>query len=426
MTFLQSLSFRLTAVPHEKRQILLTFAAAVSIFLPYYVSACVLVGIALYVLCGRQRRIRIVSMPYSKLIFAVIGVGCLVSLGYANYVGALVSVLIACALVTGLYLRSFMTRRLFNRILDVLCVGGLCVSVAAILQKLAGGADVRPFVVFDNPNFFATVMEMMVLIAVYRLMGNPRHSNFYFSAALLAAFGVYLSGSLSAFAVCVAGVALYLLLRGHTKTGVLIIVLAAGFVLLATEALPHLMMLLGSASNSDAAETAGKSASELLTVRSAENVGCSVSNRLSIWKTALLAIPDHLLFGQGPNTYAMIYSKYLGPAFSHAHNMILEMLLNYGIIGGGAIVFFAFQQVHAAMRKIREHKSTTTNLLLVVLCLMMLAHGMTDVTLVWPQTALMFLLVFSSSGIRTVPQARCFVLRAPDFAPNPEFKRNVM
>ena len=139
----------------------------------------------------------------------------------------------------------------------------------------------------------------------------------------------------------------------------------------------------------------------------------------------MMAIPDHLLLGQGPSTYAMVYSRYLGFASSHAHNMLLDVMLNYGLLGGGAILFFALQQFHTAVRKVRERKSTTTNLLLIVLCVMMAMHSMTDVTLLWPQTGLLFLLIYSSSGIRTVPQARCFVLRTPDFTAGHEFKRNM-
>ena len=88
MTKLQSSSFRLTAVPMEKRQTFLAVLSAVSIFLPYYITSCVIAAIAVYVICSSQRRARIVSMPYSKLIFGVVGVGAVVSLGYANYTGA--------------------------------------------------------------------------------------------------------------------------------------------------------------------------------------------------------------------------------------------------------------------------------------------------------------------------------------------------
>lgn len=430
MTQLQSSSFRLTAVPMEKRQTFLAVLSAVSIFLPYYITSCVIAAIAVYVICSPQRRARIISMPYSKLIFGVVGVGMVVSLGYANYTGALVSALIGCALAVALYLRSFMTRRLFDRMMDVVCVGGLCVSIIAVAQKMTSSVFTRPYVVFDNPNFFATVMEIVTLVAVYRLMASPRRSSFYFAVAMFSGFGVYLSGSLSAFAVCTVGVAFYLVLRGHTRAGLMIVVSAAAFALLSGEALPRLMSLLGSISvnsqeNSAAAQAVEKTAAEILTIRPVEEVGGSIANRFSIWKTALMAIPDHLLLGQGPNTYAMVYSRYLGFASSHTHNMILDVILNYGILGGGAIFFFALQQFHTAVRKVRERKSTTTNLLLIVLCVMMAMHGMTDVTLLWPQTGLLFLLIYSSSGIRTVPQARCFVLRAPDFTANHEFKGNV-
>lgn len=432
MPQLHSSPFRLTAAPIEKRQTFVALLAAVSIFLPYYVTTCVIVLIALYALCGRQRRSRIISMPHSRLIFAVIGIGAFVSLGYANYTGALVSILLACALVAAFYLRSFMTRRLFDRMMDIACAGGAVVGIIAIVQKLSGSAPVRLYVVFDNPNYFATVMEIVALIAVYRLLGNPRKSSFYFTAAVLAGFGIYLSGSLSALVVGTIGVAFYLILRGHIKASVWVIASISCFMLLSTGALSQLLELLGCAPlndtlvNNAAVQNAKCTAVQMLTIRPAEEINGSIANRFSIWKTALLAIPEHLLFGQGPNTYAMIYSRYLGYASSHTHNLILEALLNYGIVGGGMIAFFALKQFGAAVRKVREHKSTTTNLMLVVLCIMMTLHGMTDVTLLWPQTGLLFLLVFSSSGIRTVPQPRSFVLRAPEFSPNPEFKRHLL
>ncbi len=427
MTQLQNSLFRLKTAPTEKKQTFLAITAAVSIFLPFYLTSCVIVAIALYVLGGKYRRSRVLAMPYSKLIFGVIGTGVIISLGYENSYGAMIGCLMICGLILAFYLRSFMTRGLFQKMMDVVCAGGLCVSIIGIVQKLFGTAGTRPAVVFDNPNFFATVMEMVVLIAVYRLLGNGKYSNFYFITALFCAFGVYISGSLSALAVCTAGVVLYLVLRGHNKVAVMIALSVTAFVLLATQVLPEMTTVINAAqSRPGLSETVKNTASQMLTIRTEEQVGNSVFSRFSIWKTSLQAIPDHLLFGQGPNTYAMVYSRYLGFASSHAHNMLLDVVLNYGIIGGGAIVFFVFQQFHVAARKVRERKSTTTNLLLIVIAVMMAMHGMTDVTLIWPQTGLLFLLVYCSSGIRTVPQARCFVLRAPDFTPNPQFKRNPM
>ena len=429
MTQLQSLSFRLTAAPTEKRQTFFAVLAAVSVFLPYYITSGVIAAGAVYVLCGSQRRARIVTMPYSKLAFAAAGGGLVISLGYANYTGALASVLILCALTDVFYLRSFMTRRLFDRMMDVVCTGGIFAGLIAVVQKIAGNASTRPCVVFDNPNYFATVMEIAALVAVYRLLANPRRRNFYFAAAVFSGFGVYLSGSLSAFAVCACGIVFYLVLRGHIKAGIMVAASAVAFALLSGWGLPQIASLLENFSSDPsgsgtAVQTVEKTSAEILTIRTEAEVGGSIANRFSIWRTALMAVPDHLLLGQGPNTYAMVYSRYLGFASSHAHNMILDVILNYGIIGGGVIFFFALQQFYTAARKVRERKSTTTNLLLIVLCLMMAMHGMTDVTLLWPQTGLLFLLVYSSSGIRTVPQARCLMLCAPDFAPNHEFKRN--
>ena len=129
-----------------------------------------------------------------------------------------------------------------------------------------------------------------------------------------------------------------------------------------------------------------------------------MDQRLSIWHTALQGILQHPLFGQGPVTYEMIYTQFSGYATHHAHNLILDTFLNYGVVGASLIGFFLLYQLRLVIRRIRRGISSSTGVLLLVMTFATFAHGMTDTTVMWLQTGLLFLLVYSRWG---------FVRRSP-------------
>lgn len=76
----------------------------------------------------------------------------------------------------------------------------------------------------------------------------------------------------------------------------------------------------------------------------------SIESRIFIWKSALNTIKEHPWFGNGPETFFMTFTKYQSPellkleAFTEtadrAHNQILDMATNIGIIATLAYYFF--------------------------------------------------------------------------------------
>lgn len=363
----------------EKKQKIFAFCTVVSIFMPFYITGAAMVAGAIYVITNRERRAWALAEPYSRMILTAIAAWTLISLLYQNFYGAGISLLLTAVLFVMFYLRSFMTQRLFNTLMDVACLASLSTTMIAIGQLIyyeGIGSLERAESVCFNPNYYGMLMEFMAIIALYRGFGNPKFRKFYAVVIASSLIGIYLCASISAAAAVFAGTLFFFLLRGRYKY---FWVFAAIGVLAALAALTVLPVIFPRASDADH----------------------SMDQRLSIWFTALQGIRQHLFLGQGPMTYEMIYTQFSGYATHHAHNLFLDTVLNYGLIGAGIIGFFAVTQVRVVLSRIRRGISSSTGILMLVLAFITVVHGMTDVTVLWIQTGAMFLLVYSSIGIRS-------------------------
>lgn len=363
----------------EKKQKIFAFCTVVSIFMPFYITGVAMVAGAIYVAASRERRAWALAEPYSRMLLTAVAAWTLISLLYQNFYGAGISLLLTAVLFVMFYLRSFMTQRLFNTLMDVACLASISTTVIAVGQIVyyeGIGSVERAESVCFNPNYYGMLMEFMAIIALYRGFGNPKFRKFYGLVIASALVGIYLCASISAAAAVFAGVLLFLLLRGRYRCFWLF---AAIGVLAALAALTVLPIIFPRASDADH----------------------SMDQRLSIWFTALQGIRQHLFFGQGPMTYEMIYTQFSGYATHHAHNLFLDTVLNYGLVGAGIIGFFAVTQVRVVLSRIRRGVSSSTGVLMLVLAFITVVHGMTDVTVLWIQTGAMFLLVYSSIGIRS-------------------------
>lgn len=363
----------------EKKQRIFAFCITISIFMPYYITGVVMVAGAIYVIAGKERRAWALAEPYSRMILTVVSGWTLISLLYQNFYGAGISLLLTAVLFVVFYLRSFMTQRLFNTLMDVACLASISTTVIAIGQLIyyeGLGSLQRAESVCFNPNYYGMMMEFMAIIALYRAFGNPKFRKFYAVVIVSSLIGIYLCASISAAAAVFVGILAFFLLRGRYKYFWVFAVLG---VLAALAALTVLPAIFPRASDADH----------------------SMDQRLSIWFTALQGIRQHLFFGQGPMTYEMIYTQFSGYATHHAHNLFLDTVLNYGLFGAAAIGFFAVTQIRVVISRIRRGISSSTGVLVLVLAFMTAVHGMTDVTVLWIQTGAMFLLVYSSVGIRS-------------------------
>lgn len=350
-----------------------------SIFLPFYVSMAAVSLIAFMTVINYEKRAEVFKDPYSigiVLFFLFTG---FVGQVYNNHIGSAYSLFAAALLVCGFYIRSFMTKQLFDQAMDTACLSSVACAVVAVMQKLSTFAtepSFRPVSTFTNANYYATIIEFVVLIALYRMITNAQNRRFYLIVIASNLVGLYLSASMSAIFSLGCAVLVLLFLKGKRKMAV--IIGAAGLVLAVSGLLlPELFPRVAF-------------------------IDQSWDQRVNIWATSIKGIQHHPFFGEGAAAYRLACEEYFGYKTYHAHNLYLDTLLNFGLIGMVIIAGYLYVQVKAVLARFRGRICGNMNILLAACSCAVLIHGFTDVTIFWGQTAMLFLLIFSSTGINAV------------------------
>lgn len=366
--------------------------SAVCVFLPYYISAVLLTVIVGYVLIKKNIKEEIFCHSGSLLIPIFCSITFVVATCYKNYFGMMVSVIVLLIFVLGFYIRTVMTGELFEKALSTLCNASVVASAVIIIEKIIhiivfknpthrcfGDLFKNKFLSFYfNPNYLASMMAAIVIICAYKVITKNGNKAYYYLAAALAMITIYFGGSMFTWAEVFFALAVYLFVGNHRKPlGVLFAVCAAAG--LAISLIPSLMPRLAAAD-------------------------IAWNSRLMIWNLSLDSIPDSFIFGRGFYSYRLIsYApEYFGvagyyPAF-HSHNLFVEFLLSFGIIG--TLIFFAFMFVFFQKVFISRQllKKSQISILIIAVMAGVLMHSILDMTMLWIQPMMLYCTIFGGIG----------------------------
>ncbi len=353
------------------------FLFTVSLFLPFYFSLVTVSCIAFMTIVKCRIRTKAFRAPYTKLIFSFLLGSFFVAAAYNNYKGMAYSILIYAIVTCGLYFRSVMTRRLFDLAMDTSCAASLWCVLTAIFQKVAAypsAPNYRPVSVFTNANYYGMMIEFVVIIALYRIFSNPKRTPLY--AAVIAAnfMGLYLTASCSSCLAMLCAVLLFLFYKRGTKVSTMFFSFLAACVVV--------FLLFPS-----------------LLPRSSEAIETTVAQRLSIWGASWHAFEKTPLVGRGASSYQMVWEQFGGYKTYHCHNLALDTLLNFGIVGAAAVCVYIGSYVRLLMLRFRCRVCRDMDVLAFAALTAVLVHGLTDVTIVWIQTGALFFLILSSVGV---------------------------
>ncbi len=372
-----NIDFQKTKLPVRDFDSLLVLLLTVSIFTPFYFSVAVTCGIAVMTMMNCKKRTKAFSSPYSKYLLGFLIIPFFVSATYNNYWGMLYAIVILAAATCAFYVRSVMTRQLFDQVMDVSCIASIWCALIAVFQKITayGAAPrYRPVSAFHNANCYGMMIEFIIIIAIYRIFTKAKNKNFYLGVIGINLVGLYLSASLSAFVATACAIMTVLLYKKRYR-------LAGGLVLLAVAFLSVSLIFPS------------------IFPRGLEAIDSTCGQRISIWTTAIKGIVRHPFLGTGALSYQMICEQLGGYQTYHCHNLLLDTLLNFGFIGFGAIGFYVAMQLKLLALRFKSNLGRDMNILVLAAVVAVFVHGLTDVTIFWIQTGMLFLLMFSSTGI---------------------------
>ncbi|MBQ0083555.1 MAG: O-antigen ligase family protein [Clostridiales bacterium] len=354
------------------------YIAAVSVFLPFQITILSIVVLGLYVLLNKKTRALAISVTgwFLPPVFTLFS-SC-VALAYKNYLGFAASLGFFLIVTLERFFRAIMNRELFERTLNLCCVTSLFAVLVTIIEKLIHFSDIwyrcsgdlfdnQALSFYGHANYLGSIMAASILICAYKVVVIKESKKYYYLIAIANATAMLLTESMFAWIEVFIGLSILLLLaRRHQLLGILFIVTAFGGFLLYTvpEIFPRTAHIDG-----------------------------TFNSRVEIWDLAITAIKENFLVGKGFFSFKMIRPEHV-----HTHNILFDFLLNFGILGSimlFAMLFIICQKLVLCKNFLR--KSGVTYLILSLSCAVLI-HSITDMTVFWLQTALLYSVVLSGLG----------------------------
>ena len=152
----------------------------------------------------------------------------------------------------------------------------------------------------------------------------------------------------------------------------------------------------------------------------------SIGGRTKLWAATAEIIRDHPAFGTGPGTWEWIHLKYQRPGHNshsdHAHNDILQLMSDYGIVGfliaaTAILCFFLHARIMGGRGQPSEQRAFAVGSVISVVAI--LFHSWFDFNLHIPGNALLFIAIMAFTVALDDPKGhypRVNLSRAPRIA----------
>lgn len=226
----------------------------------------------------------------------------------------------------------------------------------------------RPISSFFNTNYYATICEFIIIIAMYYFLSNKnKKSRLYFLCVSTLAFIVlFLTENRTALPTILIATLVLSLTKNNKKVfaflGVFTVVIVI-LMIFSNRVFPRY-----------------------------EFIGNSLGTRKEIWENAIELFKQTFLFGSGPMAYQN--AMWVTHPANHAHNIVLDLLINFGIVGIAIIFPFFF----GLCKKVYSIRRRNLFRLIISLTCVVILHGMLDVTILWHQTAYIYFSVLLAAG----------------------------
>lgn len=313
----------------DEKMILL---ATLFLFLPYQIASIGIACILVQALCRHKLVDALKQQTGALFFYSFVGLEFVVTILHANWNGFGNVWLFVLIGLYGAYYRKSVTKNCFEKMCDLIVVLSVLAAIYGLYQfnqiSIANGRTFLEFHIFNSPtrritstfmnaNIYAMVIDFVCVISMYRFVKNENilYRIFYFIVALFNFFVLYLTGSRTALLPFVVIFPIFLYCIRWKKLFITSIVLelcVCGLVFLKPNLIPRI--------------------SDMSTFAS----------RIKIWKTAFLCISMHPFFGWGPQTYKQFYPLVHGHKAPHAHNIYIDSILSYGIMGTLILLAYIF------------------------------------------------------------------------------------
>lgn len=321
------------------------------------------------------------KQPNFTIITILLVVSVFVSAWQRNAIGAFFSVCLWVSLFVVYYFRTFISKQNIRWIIDTLLyvnIGMMAyMGIGYVVSRFV--IKVQPYdystVLFFNENYAATIYYLLILLAVssYYELRKKWYLILLFGNFIL----IDLAESRGAMIAILFGLFIYVLMLNRSDIYRKKIVVIP---LVSIVCIYILGVML-----------------KFLPQFQIEYIYKYVTYRVAIWNTALQSFFKHSLIGQGQFSHLNYCKEFGSLCIAHAHNLFLELLVVFGILGNFLIIYTAKYDIP----KIRLLKKHHRNYFAVIIALVatVSVHGLVDYQLFWVQTGILF---FALMGIMDI------------------------
>lgn len=369
-------------------------ALVAAAFFPWAASFALLACIVIALLVmPRTRRLILSDRKAVKWLIPFVPVALIPPAIHGNWLGIACGVGVLLFFALFLYLRKALTPRRIDLSFKLICALSIVAAIYAIIEKmvyiiypaLAEGSVVLPSndelrcaSLFGNPNEYSSVIAIAVLVAMHLLLEKKGNRWFYIICIGFNLVGMLLCASLMGMLELYFGLLALLIFR---KEGKLLLAyggltaLGGAALWLLPKILPHLSV-----------------------------AGNSFDLRVRIWKLSVIMLEEAPLFGRGILSYWKFSPDYVGQDLgfkvrvtTNAHNLLLDGLLSFGVIGVILLLIYLVKLLRPAVRRYLDGSGRNLSALMFAVLVGVAVHGLCDVTLLWPQVTVLLFLIFAAS-----------------------------
>ena len=334
----------------------------------------------------------------------------IVSAVYLNYFGIAASIYFLAVLYIMLKFRKVADFQKINDIFTVMAVYSVFAFLVALVQKIFDLSAIkgRSASTFLNANYYCIFISFVIIICLYRILFEKKDFLINSVIIFINLFALFLTASkMPIIGACVA-VLILLVGSKHYKTlGVLAVLAAVGCIVLYL----------------------------LKDYNLAEKIGMnsftkSITDRYVYWDTALKGISQKPIFGRGMLGFlktsvdegikklggfnfdfadfetSFDNLKHLGWHL-HAHNILLDSLYNYGIVGTLLFCSAVAKRVFECYKINGKNFCSPAFILVISGLAVLLVDGIADCQIVGVQTMFLCVFLFSVAGVNSYKGEKC-------------------
>ncbi len=287
------------------------------------------------------------------------------------------------------FFTNIMTRRAFHISMVLSSLLSITSFIVALIQKILGifpdpiERPGRVASIFFNENYYGTVIEFVVIIALFLLFKSTKRKAriLYTLVIIVNIAGLYLSQCRTAYISIALSILVFTYFHIDKKQFLKILLVLFSFFLV--------IMLCSKIVDHD-----------FLNRFDLSTLFNDIDFRIGIWKNAFHSIAEYPLLGRGYYAYPAVISEIPGGTHYwaiHAHNLFIELMMDFGLVGAIFLIVFCIGAVNACTKACKTAQDKTCGALILSAILSIVIHGMLDITVIFPQTGFFPVLLLTIS-----------------------------